>query len=150
MGKGWKLYLTRFSDAGQQLCAGFVNQTPGTLSTMLTFYGYGRCSTCRKAQAWLEAQGHVLEVVDITETPPPVAVLAQALEKGGKRSGLINTSGQAYRAPGVKERLAGLSDAALLKELAGHGKLCKRPVVVADDGRVTVGFKEAVFAEVWS
>mgnify|MGYP000821517494 FL=1 len=55
----------------------------------------------------------------------------------------FNTSGQKYRALGVKARLdAGMTDEEAFALLATDGMLVKRPIVVGD-GFVLVGFKEA-------
>ena len=55
----------------------------------------------------------------------------------------FNTSGQKYRALGVKARLdAGMTDEEAFALLATDGMLVKRPIVVGD-GFVLAGFKEA-------
>ena len=39
-----------------------------------------------------------------------------------------------------------MDDAAALAALAADGKLIKRPVLIADDGRILTGFKEPEWA----
>ena len=36
----------------------------------LTYYGYPKCGTCRKAKKWLELNELDFEEVNIAETPP--------------------------------------------------------------------------------
>ena len=49
---------------------------------------------------WLEQQGIDVTVIDITETPPSRALLAEAAAHFGNRAPLFNTSGLSYRALG--------------------------------------------------
>lgn len=110
----------------------------------MQFIGYPPCSTCKKAAKWLAAQGQEQPMRDIKAQPPTRA----ELESWAAASGLplkkwFNTSGQLYRSLGLKDRLPALADAEQLDLLAGDGMLVKRPILVLDDGRVLVGFKEA-------
>jgi arsenate reductase len=49
---------------------------------------------------------------------------------------------------GLKDKLPSMDEEAAYELLASHGMLIKRPIVT-DGNRVTVGFKENEFAEVW-
>lgn len=105
-----------------------------------TVYHYPRCSTCRKALKWLEANGVEFTARDIVEQPPSVATLRSVLSKGGLEvKKLFNTSGEVYRQEGYKERLTTMTEAEALAALAANGKLVKRPLVVGDDFAL-VGF----------
>ncbi len=108
------------------------------------FVEYPKCSTCKKAKAWLEAHGVSYDDRHIVEDNPTAAELAEWQEKSGlpvRR--FFNTSGQKYRELGVKAQLdAGMADAEAFDLLATDGMLVKRPVVVGEDF-VLVGFKEA-------
>ena len=113
----------------------------------VTLYHYPRCSTCRKASAWLDAHGRAHADIDLVAHPPKAATLRDLW----KRSGLplrsfFNTSGDSYRAGGFKDRLATMSDAEALAALAADGKLVKRPIVDAGKS-VLVGFREEAYAE---
>jgi len=69
-------------------------------------YQYSKCSTCRKALAYLDAQGASYESIDIVAKPPSRSQLAAALKQSGlpvKR--FFNTSGQSYRDGQFGERL---------------------------------------------
>ena len=106
----------------------------------MKLYSYPRCSTCRKAIAWLTARHLVAETLDITEQPPSLAELEQAFAQLGRQR-LFNTSGQSYRALGAAAVQA-MDDQAALVALAADGKLIKRPFLIANDGRILTGFKE--------
>ena len=112
------------------------------------FIEYPKCSTCRRAKAWLGAHG--ISYVDrhIVEQPPTATELAE----WQPRSGLpvrrfFNTSGMVYREQGIKARLdAGMTDAEAFELLAANGMLVKRPLLVGP-GFVLVGFKESEWQE---
>jgi arsenate reductase len=117
--------------------------------TNLTFYGYPKCDTCRKAKYWLEAAGQPLQYIDVVQNPPSEDELERIVTASGYDiSKFFNTSGEAYRALGLKDMLPSLSRADKLKLLASNGKLIKRPIVVSGD-RVTVGFREEEFLQMW-
>lgn len=115
----------------------------------LTIYHYPRCGTCRKAIKWLEERGKELEKIDITEHPPS----ADQLRKWKEDNGLdlkvfFNTSGQVYREMNLKEKRESMSEEEQLDLLASNGMLIKRPIVT-DGKKVTIGFREAEFEQVW-
>jgi len=116
---------------------------------MISFYGYKKCGTCRKAEKALEKYGVQYSFVDITETPPNVASLKKIAEQSGiQLSKLFNTSGVQYRELNIKEKLPTMKDAQILELLAGNGRLIKRPLVT-DGARATVGFTDEEFEKVW-
>ena len=114
----------------------------------MKLYGYKKCDTCRKAMRWLDAREIDYTFIDITEHPPSAAALRQALRCGYAIKQLFNTAGGQYRELGMKDKVASLSENEVLALLSSNGYLCKRPVAIAGDN-VTVGFKEAVYAETW-
>jgi len=112
----------------------------------LKLYAYAGCGTCRKALAWLASRGIEAEVLPIRESPPSVAELKTMLgRQGGELRRLFNTSGQDYRALGLKDTLPGLSDEEALELLAAKGNLVKRPFLLGP-GVGLVGFKEEEWA----
>ncbi len=114
---------------------------------MITVYHYPRCGTCKKALKWLEQNGVEAELIDIVEKPPSKKLLTRVLKESGLPvRKLFNTSGQLYREGDYKARLETMSESQALDELAAHGKLIKRPLVVGD-GVALVGFREADYAE---
>lgn len=108
------------------------------------FVEYPKCSTCRKAKAWLDAHGVAYVDRDIVTDNPTAAELAEWHAKSGlPLRRFFNTSGQLYRQLNVKAQLdAGMSDARAYDLLATNGMLVKRPIVVGPDF-VLAGFKEA-------
>jgi arsenate reductase (glutaredoxin) len=107
----------------------------------LKFFHYSKCSTCRTAGKWLEQQGIEHDKVDIVESPPSRAQLAQAAKAAGvSPKKMFNTSGESYRAGNFKDKLETMSDADALAALANDGKLIKRPLVIGN-GVALVGFK---------
>lgn len=114
---------------------------------MLKFICYPKCTTCRKAQKWLDDNGVEYELRDIKEDNPKFS----ELEKWYKISGLplkrfFNTSGLLYRSMELKDKLPSMSEEEQLKLLASDGMLVKRPMLVGDD-TVLVGFKEGEWSE---
>lgn len=115
----------------------------------LTFYWYPKCGTCRNAKKWLDQHQLQYEAIHIVEAPPS----REEIEALYKKSGLelkkfFNTSGQKYRELGLKDKLKEATEAEMLDILATDGMLLKRPIVT-DGAKVTVGFKEEQFNEMW-
>ena len=118
----------------------------------LTVYHYSGCSTCKKARRFLDSHGLTATLIDLKQAPPSAETLATLHQASGlpvKR--FFNTSGQSYRGGGFKDKLPGFTDAEAFAALAADGMLIKRPIlaITRADGTtaVTVGFKEAVWAE---
>ena len=106
------------------------------------FLEYPKCSTCKKAKAWLEAAGIAFEDRHIVEQNPS----AEELEGWWKKSGLplkrfFNTSGLLYKEQGLKDKLPQMDEQEQLALLATNGMLVKRPLLVGGDF-VLAGFKE--------
>ena len=111
------------------------------------FIEYPKCSTCRKARAWLEAQGVAFTSRHIVEEPPSAGELAAWQQACGlPLRRFFNTSGLQYRALGLKDRLEQMSEDEQLDLLATDGMLVKRPMLILND-RVLVGFREADWAQ---
>ena len=110
------------------------------MAGILQVYSYNRCSTCRKALAWLSERAIAHDVHDITLNPPSRELLSAAYQFFGERKLLFNTSGQSYRAMGAAAVKA-LSDDEALEALAADGKLIKRPFVEVNNSTYLTGFK---------
>jgi len=103
-------------------------------------FGYAGCGTCRKARVWLLEHGVEFKEVPIRETPPSAAELGRVLAaNAGNRRAILNTSGGDYRAAGMKEQIAALSEAQFLHLLAQRGNLIKRPIFLSEN-TLLVGF----------
>ena len=114
---------------------------------MIKVYCYSRCSTCKKALKWLEANEIAHQVIDIKEDHPDEAALRQYYAMSGlplKR--FFNTSGMIYRDMGLSKKLPDMSEDEQLALLASDGMLVKRPLLVGED-LVLTGFKEAEWEE---
>ncbi|AIQ16926.1 hypothetical protein H70357_09825 [Paenibacillus sp. FSL H7-0357] len=118
--------------------------------SQLKVYQYPKCGTCRSAVKWLKEQGHELELQHIAEQPPTVEELRLLVANSGfPLKKFFNTSGEVYKALGLKDKLSSLSEDEQLKLLSSNGMLIKRPVVT-DGKKVTVGYKEEQYGEAWS
>ena len=114
----------------------------------MLFLCYPKCSTCRKAQKWLDEHDVDYDIRAIKTDNPDLA----ELELWHQASGLplkkfFNTSGQLYRSLELSKKLPGMSDAEQYALLASDGMLVKRPILITDDNKVLVGFKEDQWAE---
>lgn len=113
----------------------------------MLFLCYPKCSTCRKAQKWLDEHDVDYDIRDIKTDNPDLA----ELELWHQASGLplkkfFNTSGQLYQKMGLKDKLGEMDEQAQYDLLAQDGMLVKRPILLLDDGRVLLGFKEGEWA----
>lgn len=110
-------------------------------------YCYSKCSTCKKALAWLDDNEISYELIDIKNDNPGLEELKAAYEISGlplKR--FFNTSGNLYKELKLKDKLPEMSEEEQLALLATDGMLVKRPLVIGDDFVLT-GFKEAEWKE---
>ena len=108
----------------------------------MLFLEYPKCSTCRKAKAWLDE--HQITYTDrhIVEENPA----AEELKKWHQMSGLplkkfFNTSGMLYKELSLKDKLPAMSDEEQYALLATNGMLVKRPLLIAGE-KILIGFKE--------
>ncbi|MDE7327099.1 MAG: arsenate reductase family protein [Lachnospiraceae bacterium] len=109
----------------------------------MLFIHYPKCTTCKKAGAWLAEKGIAYEGRDIKENNPT----ADELKAWAQKSGLFarkffKTSGQRYRELNLKDKLNDMTEEEMFELLATDGMLVKRPLLVSENG-VCVGFKEA-------
>ena len=106
----------------------------------ILFLEYPKCSTCKKAKAWLTENGVAFDDRHIVEDNPTAEELKAWWEKSGlPLKKFFNTSGLVYKEQNLKERLSEEEQLALL---ATNGMLVKRPLVIGEDF-VLIGFKEA-------
>ena len=115
----------------------------------ITLIQYPKCTTCRKAKAWLTENGVAFDDIHIVEQTPTAEQIRQYHEASGlPLKKFFNTSGQKYRELGLKDKLATMTEADMYTLLASDGMLIKRPLVT-DGQKVTLGFKEADFEATW-
>jgi arsenate reductase (glutaredoxin) len=111
---------------------------------MLKVYEYEKCSTCRKALAFLDRRKIPYTRLPIVERPPTPPELMEMLRQTGDLRRLFNTSGQLYRELKISEKLPRMSEAEALDLLARNGKLIKRPFALGP-GVALLGFDEATW-----
>ncbi len=112
------------------------------------FICYPKCTTCQKAQKWLDSNGIAYERRDIKVENPTVSELEEWCSKSGlPLRKFFNTSGLLYKQLELKEKLPSMSEGEQLSLLATDGMLVKRPILVGSD-RVLVGFKESDWEKV--
>ena len=109
----------------------------------MLFLEYPPCSTCKKAKAWLDANGVTYTARHIKEENPTY----EELKNWYQRSGLplkkfFNTSGLLYKSMELKTKLPAMTDEEMLSLLTTDGMLVKRPLIVMEDVILT-GFREA-------
>ena len=108
----------------------------------MLFICYPKCTTCQKAQKWLDANGISYELRNIKENNPTYDELRQWHEASGQPlKKFFNTSGMLYRSLELKDKLPDMTDEEQLRLLASDGMLVKRPLLI-DGSRVFIGFKE--------
>ena len=108
----------------------------------MLFIEYPKCSTCKKAKAWLDDRNIEFDERHIVEDNPTL----DELRLWHKMSDLplkrfFNTSGMLYRDLNLREKLPAMSEDEMYELLASNGMLVKRPLLVLDD-TVLVGFRE--------
>lgn len=115
----------------------------------LSFYWYPNCGTCKKAKKWFDDH-HIdyisIHIVDETPTKEELLDLIAKSELPAKK--FFNTSGKKYRELNMKDRIKDASNEEMAEFLTSDGMLIKRPIVT-DGTKVTVGFKEDDFREMW-
>ena len=109
----------------------------------MLFLCYPSCTTCKKAEKWLEDRKIPVEKRHIKEDNPSEA----ELRSWHARSGLplkrfFNTSGLKYKELELSRRLPDMAEAEQFKLLASDGMLVKRPILVGESF-VLVGFRES-------
>lgn len=108
----------------------------------MTYICYPKCSTCKKAQKWLDDNGIEYETRDIKENNPTYDELKEWHGKSNlPLKKFFNTSGLLYRSMNLKDKLVDMSEEEQLELLATDGMLVKRPIIITDN-TVLVGFKE--------
>ena len=115
----------------------------------LKFIQYPKCTTCKKAQKWLEENNIAYESIHIVEQTPTQEQLTNLYKKSElPLKKFFNTSGNKYKELGLKDKLTNMSEEEQLALLASDGMLIKRPIVT-DGEKITLGFKESDFLGTW-
>lgn len=114
---------------------------------MLNFICYPKCTTCKKAQKWLDDNNIEYDHRDIKLDNPTLEELTEWYNISDLPiKKFFNTSGLLYKSLDLKNKLPQMSECEMLKLLSTDGMLVKRPLLIGDD-LVLVGFKEVEWAE---
>ena len=114
---------------------------------MLKFICYPRCTTCQKAQKWLDENKITYELRNIKEENPSFEELCEWYRISGlPLKKFFNTSGLLYKSMELKDKLPSMSDKEQLKLLSTDGMLVKRPLLIGEDFVLT-GFREKDWTE---
>ena len=114
---------------------------------MLTCICYPKCTTCQKAQKWLDEHHIPYTHRDIKTDNPTLEELTVWHAKSGlPLKKFFNTSGLLYKSMELKTKLSAMSEDEMLALLATDGMLVKRPLLVSDDFTL-IGFKQPEWEE---
>ena len=109
----------------------------------MLFVCYPACTTCKKAEKWLEDRKIPVEKRHIKENNPSEAELrAWHARSGLPLKHFFNTSGLKYKELELSKRLPAMPEEEQLRLLASDGMLVKRPILVGESF-VLVGFRES-------
>ncbi len=114
----------------------------------IRLYGLEKCSTCQKARKWLDRHKIVHEFVDYREHRVDPATLESWTESVGGWEKLVNRTGMTWRNLPPARKTPG-SDPEWLLLIREYPALVRRPVVVMDDGSVSLGFTDKLFARLF-
>ena len=108
----------------------------------MLFICYPKCTTCQKAQKWLDSHGISYELRNIKENNPTCDEIRKWYKESGQQlKKFFNTSGMLYRSLELKDKLPDMSEEEQLNLLASDGMLVKRPLLISGSD-VFIGFKE--------
>ncbi len=113
----------------------------------MLFLCYPKCSTCKKAQAFLDQNNIPYDLRDIKlENPSEKELRLWHSLSGLPLKKFFNTSGMQYRALELSAKLPRMTEDEQFALLASDGMLVKRPTLIGEDF-VLVGFKQADWEE---
>ncbi len=108
---------------------------------MNTLYGLNNCDTCKKARNWLQRFDVEFQFVDYRDNRIESAVLKQWSDQLGGWPCLLNKASTTWRQLPDTRKAPG-SDPEWQLLLKEYPALIKRPVLVTEDGVVSVGFTD--------
>jgi Spx/MgsR family transcriptional regulator len=108
----------------------------------LDIYGLRKCSTCRKALAFLDARGIDYRFHDLKDEPVRETDVAGWMTALGGWERLLNRAGYTWRGLPPADR-TGLDNARAVGLALRHPSLIRRPLIRSAAG-ITVGFSAKV------
>ncbi len=113
----------------------------------MLLYAYPKCSTCKNAMKFLQANNIEFKMIDIKENPPSPKELKNYIDRSNLPiQKFFNTSGLKYKELNLKEKMSSLTEEEKISLLSSDGMLIKRPLLI-DDHFILVGFKEQEYIE---
>lgn len=116
---------------------------------MIKVYGLEKCSTCDKARKWLHKHKVAHAFSDYRDNRVDAPTLKSWAEQVGGWESLVNRTGMTWRNL-PPNRKAPASDPEWLLLIKEYPALVRRPVVVTDDGAVSLGFTDKKFREMFA
>lgn len=117
---------------------------------MITFIWYPKCSTCKKAKAWLDLNHIIYQERHMVEQHPSKEELKFWYQHNQyPLKQFFNTSGNMYKEMNLKEKLKTMPEEDQLTLLGTNGMLVRRPLIVSERG-ILIGFKEELWKEFFS
>ena len=114
----------------------------------MLFLCYPKCSTCKKAKKYLDLNGIDYVERDIVLDHPKKEELKKWISFNNiDINKYFNTSGIMYRQMELSKKLKDLTDDEKINILSKNGMLVKRPLIVLDDGKIILGFKEEDYSK---
>jgi Spx/MgsR family transcriptional regulator len=114
----------------------------------VTLYGLSTCDTCRKARNWLDRFEVAYTFVDYRANPVPATTLKAWAQQLGGWEKLVNKSSTTWRSLLPQRKNPG-SDPEWTLLLKEYPALVRRPVVLQEDGSVSVGFTDNGFKKLF-
>ena len=112
----------------------------------IIFYGYPKCSTCRKASKWLDENNINYQFFDIIKNPPLKNFLELALiQFSSDKKKIFNSRGKSFKL--IDFDVNNLTNERTVELLSKDGKLIKRPFLVIDESKLILGFNEYEYAK---
>lgn len=113
----------------------------------ITIYGIKTCDTMKKARAWLEGRGLQHRFHDYRVDGLDAAILRGWIDQVGWQV-LLNKASATFRGLADADK-TGIDQAKAETLMLAEPTMIKRPVLDVD-GRLVVGFKPAVYEEVFA
>ena len=114
----------------------------------MTFVCYPKCSTCQKAQKWLDLRSVSYTLRDIKQDPPTMDELRIWHHNSGlELRKFFNTNGLVYKSLQLKDKLPSMNEEDQLRLLSSDGMLVKRPLLVGKD-IFLVGFNQTQWGQI--
>lgn len=107
---------------------------------MYLFICYPKCSTCKKAKAFLDSHNISYKERNIKTENPTSKEIKQWSKKILLKK-FFNTSGIIYKELSLKEKLPNMTEEEQIELLSKNGMLVKRPILITEN-EIILGFKE--------